>query len=392
MECCSGGEVYKDVIKRHRYGELETAHVVRQMLFALLYLHENSLVHRDLKLENWMFEDESKFARVKLIDFGLSRIWGAQEVGTMSRSCGTVNYMAPEVLESKYGHKADLWSLGVIVFMLLSGKAPFYAQSCDGFTRDVVASSIREGAYEYSPSDWKDISPEAKDFVEQLLQHEVCKRMDAHQALAHPWLQQARNSGFEGVSKSREIAKVDVKMIEGWRRFADFSAPLRIMLVELAYASRWTEGSMHGLQELFAEKSQHRGTMDFTVFQNLVHEADNDITYDEIDHIFLAISSSRGGTGEMRDQICYSEFLAANLPCRFGEDELFQEVFKMIDMDRDGRISQNEFMAVLGGTIITEEETKDFLSGFDGDGDGLITFSEFSKALASKHVATSFYS
>merc|ERR1719502_2655842 len=111
-----------------------------------------------------MFEDSSEFARIKLIDFGLSRIWDAQEVGTMSRSCGTVNYMAPEVLENKYGNQADMWSLGVIVFMLLSGKCPFYASSCDGFTREVVASSIRDCQYEYGEDDWRDVSPEARDF------------------------------------------------------------------------------------------------------------------------------------------------------------------------------------------------------------------------------------
>ncbi|CAE8641244.1 unnamed protein product, partial [Polarella glacialis] len=165
--------------------------------------------------------------RIKLIDFGLSRIWDAQDIcGDMSRRCGTVNYMAPEVLETKYSHKADMWSLGVISFMLMSGKCPFYASSCDGFTKEVITANIKECSYEYEGEIWSDVSKEARDFVERLLVLDTSKRMDAKEALAHPWFLRSSSSD-EDQSRTRRRARVDAKMLEGWRRFASFRPALR---------------------------------------------------------------------------------------------------------------------------------------------------------------------
>lgn len=388
MECCHGGEVYKELIRRRHYNENQTADIVRQMLWALLYLHENSLVHRDLKLENWMFEGDDEYARVKLIDFGLSRVWDAEDVhGHMSRSCGTVNYMAPEVLEGCYGQKADLWSMGVIVFMLLSGKCPFYAHSCDGFTREVIASSIREASFEYCREDWCEVSAEARDFVNRLLVKDPAGRMDAREALAHPWLRQC--CGFfgevQGKCKSRQMAQVDSKMLDSWRRFAQLSPTMRVMLVELAFSSRWPEGSMAGLQELFAEHTQHRGTMQLQDFSSLIAEAGQDVSLMEASHLFESMACCRGRVKHDGTplQIAYSEFLAAALPGRFSHDELLAELFRMVDLDRDGMVSNEEFMAVLAGTAVSQAEVKEYMRFVDLDGDGAIRMQDFARALAS---------
>jgi len=302
-----------------------------------------------------MFEDTGKFPRVKLIDFGLSRIWDPQDVqGSLSRSCGSVNYMAPEVLASKYhGQKADMWSFGVISFMLISGECPFYASSCDGFTREVIQSCIKEFTFERDTSLWEKVSPEAQDFVERLLVRDPSQRMGAREALAHPWILHSCGpvgaTGLEESFASRSCSHAD-RLLEGWRRFASFSPAARVMLTELAFSSRWTEGAVDGLQELFAQS--HRGTMEFADFMKLAKQADQSVQEEELKRLFACMASARG----CAKQIGYSEFLASVLPGLVSEEDLLNEVFRMLDMDNFGYITRSKFMAVFAGTSVTEAE------------------------------------
>eukprot|EP00931_Biecheleriopsis_adriatica_P056037 TRINITY_DN33213_c0_g1_i1.p1 TRINITY_DN33213_c0_g1~~TRINITY_DN33213_c0_g1_i1.p1 ORF type:complete len:588 (+),score=115.96 TRINITY_DN33213_c0_g1_i1:42-1805(+) len=388
MERCKGGEVYGELLRRRHYGEEETADIVRQMLFTLRYLHENSIVHRDLKLENWMLEESRDFARVKLIDFGLSRIWDPQDVhGSLQRSCGSVDYMAPEVLDGSYGQKADMWSLGVIVFMLLSGKCPFRASSCNGFTRDVVLSRIRECNYVCEGETWAHLSPEARDFVNRLLEKDPDRRMDASEALNHPWMLPSCSIP-QGVAHgradrcSRRCAPVDGRLLRGWRRFASLSPVLQVMLVELAFAG-WSEGMTDGFQELFAEQSQHRGTMQFEDFRKLARQASPDVDDGEMENLFRAMVSARGrvsGWEAFPQQIGYSEFLASSLPGLLSQQELLEHLFRMLDMDGCGSFHTSRFRAILSGTSVTEADVDVSLASLGAGVEGRITAQQFINA------------
>merc|ERR1719316_153974 len=142
---------------------MEAALAVRQMLLAVGYLHAHDIVHRDLKLENFLYETKKMDATLKLIDFGFAKIWDPSRL--MQASCGSIAYVAPDVLEGQgYTSKCDLWSLGVITFMLLSGYPPVSGgEKC-------MQQKIREGAIDWSHKNrWADVSPEAIGFVKQLL-------------------------------------------------------------------------------------------------------------------------------------------------------------------------------------------------------------------------------
>mmetsp|Transcript_27567 Transcript_27567/g.82148 ORF Transcript_27567/g.82148 Transcript_27567/m.82148 type:complete len:603 (+) Transcript_27567:84-1892(+) len=181
-ECCEGGELYFRLQKQCTYSEADAAGAARQMLRAVGYLHAQSIVHRDLKLENFLYESKDPNSQLKLIDFGFAKHWDASTL--MTASCGSIAYVSPDVLSGRgYTNKCDLWSLGVIVWMLLSGYPPFHGDEKD------MMMKIKAGQADWShKSRWKLVSEEAIDFLKCLLQKDPSKRPTAQEALHHPWL------------------------------------------------------------------------------------------------------------------------------------------------------------------------------------------------------------
>jgi calcium/calmodulin-dependent protein kinase I len=186
MELVSGGELFDKIVEKGSYTEPEAAALVRDVISAIGYLHENGVVHRDLKPENLLLRDKTDATRVVIADFGLSKIVGNQTM--MATACGTPSYVAPEVLASKggYGAEVDLWSVGVITYILLCGFPPFYGEKVHDIFNKIMAAD-----YDYPTDYWEHISKPATDFIDSLLQLEPKKRLTAKQALEHPWLKVA---------------------------------------------------------------------------------------------------------------------------------------------------------------------------------------------------------
>ena len=159
-----------------------TAKTVAEMLSSVAFLHSKSICHRDLKLENWVLESgKDVWSPLKLIDFGLSTHFSPGQ--RLSRVVGSSYYVAPEVLKKSYTEACDLWSLGVIVYMLLSGAPPFY-----GKNDEAIKASIVQGEYTFPHELFRDVSDEAMAFVSTLLSYNIEYRYTAEQALTHPWL------------------------------------------------------------------------------------------------------------------------------------------------------------------------------------------------------------
>jgi serine/threonine protein kinase len=182
MEYLSGGDLFTFLEKRKFKIHEDTARVIaHKMATSLYYLHSFGIAHRDLKPENILMQDETDDTDLKLVDFGLSKIVGPSE--TCSEPFGTLSYVAPEVLLQKpYGKEVDIWSLGVISYMMLSGVLPFD----DDDDREIARQTI------YDPPDftyhtWTDISEDAKDLVAKLLEKNRHKRIRLEKVLEHPW-------------------------------------------------------------------------------------------------------------------------------------------------------------------------------------------------------------
>ena len=187
MELCSGGDLYS----RDPYTEEEAARIVDGILSAVSYMHNKGIVHRDLKYENILFVNESPKAVVKLIDFGLSKTYG--EGQEMHDGVGTIYTMAPEVLKGNYTAQADLWSVGVIAYMLLSSQMPFY-----GKKRRHIVEQILQCKYDFKGRRWQRISPQAKAFVEDLLVDNPDERATAEEALVSTWLNKRYGATVRG--------------------------------------------------------------------------------------------------------------------------------------------------------------------------------------------------
>jgi len=181
MELCTGNELFDRIIDESRLSERQSAIIMRQVFRALSYMHECHVMHRDLKPENFLFstKESVETTTLKLIDFGLSRQFEPGEM--MTTRAGTPYYVAPQVLAGKYDHMCDQWSAGVIMYIMLVGYPPFYA---DNDTE--VLAKVRHGKYNFINQDWKDISADAKELIRGLLKMSTKDRFTAAQALEHP--------------------------------------------------------------------------------------------------------------------------------------------------------------------------------------------------------------
>jgi len=162
------------------------------------YLHDKDIVHRDLKPENLLLKSKDNDTDIKLADFGLSKIVG-QEV-LMQTACGTPGYVAPEILQAKgYGKEVDLWSVGVITYILLCGFPPFYNENVP-----LLFESIMKADFDYPEEYWDHISDDAIDFIDSLLIPEPKQRLTAKQALTHSWLKNAPSTPLKKVGSTME--------------------------------------------------------------------------------------------------------------------------------------------------------------------------------------------
>ncbi|XP_030934726.1 CDPK-related kinase 4-like isoform X1 [Quercus lobata] len=182
MELCEGGELLDRILARGgRYMEEDAKTIIVQILSVVSYCHLQGVVHRDLKPENFLFVTKDEDTPMKVIDFGLSDFIRPDQ--RLNDIVGSAYYVAPEVLHRSYSVEADLWSIGVITYILLCGSRPFWARTESGIFRSVLRADPN-----FDDSPWPIVTPEAKDFVRRLLNKDHRKRMTAAQALTHPWL------------------------------------------------------------------------------------------------------------------------------------------------------------------------------------------------------------
>ncbi|KAL3867464.1 hypothetical protein ACJMK2_044666 [Sinanodonta woodiana] len=231
LELVTGGELFDRIVIRGSYTEKDASDAVRQMLEAVEYLHQNDVVHRDMKPENLLYEDLSNDANLKIADFGLSKII-TEETMKMTTVCGTPGYCAPEILMGQgYGPSVDIWSLGVIAYILLCGYEPFYEDN-----ENLMYKRIIKADYSFDSPYWDNITENAKDLIRKLLTKDPKKRPTATQALKHPWVRgvAAKNDHMEGTqSKIKEFnakrklkAATDVALMLASHFTEDLDKPL----------------------------------------------------------------------------------------------------------------------------------------------------------------------
>lgn len=189
LELIQGGELFAKICAERHFSEKRAAMMMRDILSGVAYLHSKSVIHRDLKPENLLLTTKDETASIKIVDFGFAEKCNGN---SLTKCCGTPLYIAPEVLNAglfktgpPYGLAADMWSLGVILYVLLCGYPPFRAKTQNDQFKKVVA-----GKFDFPEQKvWGTISAEAKDLIVKLLVLDPAGRLTAEQALQHPWMQ-----------------------------------------------------------------------------------------------------------------------------------------------------------------------------------------------------------
>jgi serine/threonine protein kinase len=184
--------VFDRLVEKVTFTEAETADLLVQLLCAVAFMHEQGIVHRDLKLENLLYYDDTEDSKILVADYGLSEYeWELKEGSPV---CGTPGYLSPEVIARQpCTTSADVWSIGVIAYILLAGYPPFFANPDEPDTDATLFKKILTGDYKFHDNSWSHISPEARDFIRCLLCPDPLQRPTCEEALSHPWLNDRQN-------------------------------------------------------------------------------------------------------------------------------------------------------------------------------------------------------
>jgi len=202
-EYLPGGELYETIITWKDYTEQKASYILHQILSAIYYLHSKGIVHRDIKPENILIEkivkkDSKEFINVKLIDFGTSNFFNNSR--KFSLKVGTPYYIAPEVIKKNYTEKCDLWSCGVILYILLVGQPPF-----KGEDKEEILNNILKKNYSMSGKQWERISKYAKELLQNLLCYDQAKRYSAKEAIEDEWFKKMDiKKRYDSRNKSRK--------------------------------------------------------------------------------------------------------------------------------------------------------------------------------------------
>jgi len=368
MEELKGGELFDRILSRAQnknyYTEKEVSRLFKQILSGINYCHENGICHRDIKPENIVFADKSEDSSVKIIDFGLSKSFDHSKSHNqnMKTRVGTCFYMSPEVIKGEYNEKCDVWSLGVLLYVLISGRAPF-----NGADDNAIIKKVTDGKFEFKWEGWKNISDDCKNLIKWMLTVDVKTRPSAKEVLQNPWISL-------GAPKASDIP-IHIELDE-LKQYGGMDKLKKTVSGFIAF--RLSEEDVKDLNQIFQSIDKNGdGSLSIEELKNgleLIKKTKNlDITTDELEKIFEAIDLDNNGV------INYNEFITATFDRKkaFSKENIYQ-AFKMFDVDKSGKISLKEIEKIIQPE--SKEDQEEILGIFgkaDKNGDGEIDFDEF---------------
>ncbi|GAB4830867.1 Calcium-dependent protein kinase 15 [Ancistrocladus abbreviatus] len=356
MELCTGGELFDQITARGHYSERDAARIIMQIVMAVHVCHFMGVLHRDIKPENFLFSSKDEGAMLKATDFGLSLFI---EEGKLYRDVvGSEYYIAPEVLRASYGKEIDVWSAGVILFILLCGDPPFWAETQHG-----MFDAIIEGKFDLENHPWPSISDSAKDLVRRMLTQDPKKRVTAAEVLEHPWIKE------DGDASDKPI---DSAVLSRMKQFRAMNKLKKLALKVIAL--NLSEDEIKGLKAMFANMdTDNSGTITYEELKTGLARLGSKLTEHEVKQLLEAADIDGDGT------IDYVEFITATMHRhRLEKDENLFKAFQYFDKDNTGFITRDELETVMKECGIGDEDSiKEILSEVDTDNDGRINYEEF---------------
>lgn len=370
MERCEGGELFARIMEHGFIDEHTTADIVRQVASALKLAHSKNIAHRDLKPENICFcSADPADNHVKVIDWGVGRSYGG--LVRMKSSVGTLSYAAPEVLQAEkkgcYTSACDLWSLGVVAYVMLCGKPPFWGSSGEQL-KSMVAES-----FPMAGGTWKGVSDDAKQVLRGLFKCDPKQRLSIDDILTHPWLQTSSMCTDPAVAH---------EVLTNLRHFSQTTQFFSVCAASVA--RQLDHRSLRDVHRVFRDMDTNRdGVLQLQEvkagFEKIFGKGSEHLK--EVEEVFARLDIDGSGA------IDYTEFCAAGIGMRLSEEEpALWAAFKVFDVhDDDGRVTKNEVKEVLANANLGEawskntldEITDDLFAKFDIDGDGALDFEEW---------------
>jgi len=380
MELCSGGEMFDLIIDQGSFSEVKASILMEQILRAVTYMHAHGIVHRDLKPENFLLTKKGVPVdqnTLKVIDFGISKRFNCSKgegAPTMMTRAGTAYYIAPEVIAGKgYNEKCDVWSAGVILYILLSGSPPFA-----GDTDKEIIEAVKRGRISFNGiSEFDGVSQEVKTFIQECCTMNPSRRLSAQTAVNHHWIKQPKDlsrSGSQTNSKDSSNLIAKFKAFSSTNRFK--KAALHII------AHHVDEDNLRKLREQFNTMDKNGdGELTLEELKAGCREA-GIMQSEDINKLFSSIDSDHNGS------ISYTEFLAATIDQKtYMKRETFWEAFRVFDLDGNGKITVAEFSQIMQNDgaaaefpkdlAVNREQLTQMFKEADADGDGEIDFNEF---------------
>ena len=364
---CSCGELYNQI--KFQYNEYQLSVLFYQVFSGLYYLHSKNIVHRDLKLENILISEmepdkktNKKYFWIKIIDFGTAKIFEKNK--NEKTVIGSSYYIAPEVLQKNYNEKCDTWSAGVILYMLIVGRAPF-----DGKNDDEIIDNIKKGKFNDKHKKLLNASSEVQDLVKNLLKVNVKKRFSASDALKHPWFKKFNAKAiYFNIDKEQII--IYLNRLRKYQINSKFQQMVLAFITHNIPDSKETKDSLK-IFRMFDTDDDGKLTMD-ELYKGLINYFDENIIKNEINDIFLLLDGGNRGFIE------YEEFLRATIDQKtlLSEENLVY-AFNFFDKGNKGKLSVDKIKKFFVDDKVSEDVFKSIFNEIDSNEDGEIDFGEF---------------
>ncbi|XP_024985077.1 calcium-dependent protein kinase 7-like [Cynara cardunculus var. scolymus] len=358
MELCEGGELFDRIVARGRYTERAAAAIMRTIVEIVQMCHSHGVMHRDLKPENFLFGNKKETAPLKAIDFGLSVFFKPGDV--FNEIVGSPYYMAPEVLKRSYGPEVDVWSAGVILYILLCGVPPFWAETEQGVAEAIIRSVIN-----FKRDPWPKISDNAKDLVKKMLEPDPKRRLTAQQVLEHPWLLNSKKAPNVPLG---EVVKSRLKQFSVMYKLK--KRALRVVAEHLSLEE------MAGMKEEFRViDTGNKGRVNLEELRIGLPKLGHQINDADLQTLMESADVDRDGTLNL------GEFVAIILHLkRLANDEHLHKAFNFFDKDHNGYIEVEELRQALSeeGDETNDDAINVIMNDIDTDKDGKISYEEFS--------------
>ncbi|CAD8153610.1 unnamed protein product [Paramecium octaurelia] len=354
-EHLSGGELFERIKKMQVFTEKRASELIRQILLAINYCHDQKIVHRDLKPENVLFSGPEPDQNLKIIDFGCSRRFNTSK---MTKRLGTPYYIAPEVLGHNYTEKCDIWSCGVILYILLCGYPPF-----TGKTEQEIFEKVKLGRLKFPNEEWEFVSKEAKHLIQKMIQVDVNLRYSAAQALNDPWFQ-----------KHATNQPINKKVLDNLSQF-QATSEFRTAIVQYIISQMTNHKEIEDLQHTFQSLDVNRdGVLSkeelIQGYKRIMKNQEQ--AEQQAERILEEIDKNFSG------QIDYSEFIMASInQSKILSQKKIEQAFRIFDLDGDGYITKQEVEDVMG--TLNQDVWQLFLQETDHNQDGKISYQEFLK-------------